>query len=131
MLSNCTKCAGGAELKDYKFFCFDGKVRCFKVDYDRFTDHHANYYTTQGELLPFRETAYKADLNHYEVMPVNLPEMIRIAERLSAGLKFIRVDLYNISGKIYFGELTFYPAGGIGSFTPAEWDSVLGDWMSC
>ena len=118
-------------LKDYKFFCFGGKVKCFKVDYDRLVDHHANYYTPQGEMLPFGETALKTDYNHQEVMPENLDEMISIAERLSKDLKFVRVDLYNISGKIYFGEITFYPAGGVGSFTPDEWDAKLGSWLQC
>ena len=117
------------DLKDYKFFCFGGKVKCFKVDYGRFVDHHANYYSPQGKMLPFGETAYKTDYNHNEIMPGNLDKMISIAERLSEGLKFVRVDLYNINGKIYFGELTFYPAGGIGSFSPEEGDSILGSWM--
>ena len=123
---NYVECTANTELKDYKFFCFKGKVKCFKIDYDRFKDHHINYYTPEGELLPFGEAAYKTDYDHHEIMPPNLDDMVHIAERLSAGLKFIRVDLYNISGKIYFGELTFYPAGGFEEFTPEEWNDRLG-----
>ena len=119
------------ELKDYKFFCFGGKVKCFKVDYNRFVEHHLNYYNPQGKMLPFGEAEFKTDLNHTEVMPANLHEMVNIAEILSDGLKFVRVDLYNVTGKIYFGELTFYPSSGLVPFEPKEWDSILGSWIHC
>ena len=114
------------ELKDYKFFCFNGNVKCFKIDFGRFVDHHANYYSPEGKLLPFGEKGLEPDPNHIEIMPVNLNNMIAIAEKLSDGFKFLRVDLYNVNGKIYFGELTFYPAAGIGAFEPKEWDEKLG-----
>lgn len=119
------------DLKDYKFFCFGGKVKCFKIDFGRFVEHHANYYSPQGELLPFGEKGFEPDPNHVEVMPKNLDEMIRIAEKLSQGFKFLRVDLYNIKGKIYFGELTFYPAAGMGAFVPEKWDKKLGSLITC
>lgn len=115
------------DLQDYKFFCFGGKVKCFKIDFGRFVEHHANYYSPSGELLPFGERGLEPDFNHIEVMPANLSEMISIAERLSVGFKFLRVDLYNVKGKIYFGELTFYPAAGMGAFVPDEWDEKLGE----
>ena len=51
------------ELKDYKFFCFNGKVRFFKVDFGRFVEHHANYYDTDGNLLPFGEKSFEPDPN--------------------------------------------------------------------
>lgn len=89
-------------------------------------EHHANYYSPEGELLPFGEKGLEPDPNHIEIMPVDLNEMISIAEQLSDGFKFLRVDLYNIKGKIYFGELTFYPAAGMGAFVPEEWDGKLG-----
>lgn len=117
----------GNELKDYKFFCFDGKVRFFKVDFGRFIEHHANYYSPDGKSLPFGEADVLPDFNHIEVLPDNLNDMIVIAEKLSRGFKFLRVDLYNVLGKIYFGELTFYPAAGFGAFTPAEWNRKVGD----
>ncbi|MDY3965015.1 MAG: ATP-grasp fold amidoligase family protein [Prevotella sp.] len=117
------------DLKDYKFFCFNGKVRCFKIDFGRFTEHHANYYDINGNILPFGEKGLEPDFYHEEKIPSNLSEMIDIAEKLSAGHPFLRVDLYNVSEKIYFGETTFYPAGGVGAFTPREWDLTLGDWL--
>ena len=118
------------DLKDYKFFCFNGKVKCFKIDFGRFVEHHANYYSPAGQLLPFGEKAFEPDPNHIEIMPENLNEMISIVEKLSEGFKFLRVDLYNVKGKIYFGELTFYPASGMGAFVPEEWDEKLGSLLN-
>ena len=119
-----------ADLPDYKFFCFNGKVKFFKIDFGRFVEHHANYYSPNGDLLPFGEVAFKPDPNYVQNMPSNLSEMIRIAETLSANYKFLRVDLYNVNGKIYFGELTFYPAAGMGAFIPEEWDEKLGNLLA-
>lgn len=116
-------------LKDYKFFCFNGEVKCYKIDIDRFTGHKANYYDKSGNLLPFGELNFPPDFNHKEVMPDNLDEMITLAELLSKGHPFMRVDLYNINGRIYFGEITFFPAGGIGRFTDNEWDKRLGEYL--
>ncbi len=62
-------------------------------------------------------------------MPENLNDMISLAEQLSDGFKFLRVDLYNIKGKIYFGELTFYPAAGMLPFVPEEWDEIIGSYL--
>lgn len=62
-------------------------------------------------------------------MPDNLTDMIKVAEELSKGFKFLRVDLYNVKGRIYFGELTFYPAAGMGTFVPEEWDEKLGELL--
>lgn len=114
------------DLKDYKFFCFNGKVFCFKVDFGRFIEHHANYYNVKGELLPFGEASYPPDFNHQISMPPNLSQMIALAEKLSEGHPFLRVDFYNINSKIYFGECTFYPNSGFETFVPEEWDEKLG-----
>lgn len=63
-------------------------------------------------------------------MPDNLDEMIALAERLSTGHKFLRVDLYNTNGRIYFGELTFYPASGLEKFAPKESDMMIGKLLN-
>lgn len=114
------------DLPDYKFFCFDGKVKFFKVDIDRFTRHRANYYTPDGILLPFGEKLYVPDPQKQLIMPDNLDEMIDYAENLSAGIPFLRVDFYSVAGKVYFGELTFYPASGFGVWTSVEADLQIG-----
>lgn len=80
--------------------------------------------------MPFGEKAYPPDIKHIEIMPKNLLQMIKIAEELSVGYDFLRVDLYNVSGKIYFGELTFYPAGGFGTYIPDEWNMKLGEMLN-
>ena len=103
------------ELKDYKFFCFNGCVKFFKVDFGRFVEHHANYYSVDGKLLNYGEICFPPVPDADIKLPDNLSEMIQLAERLAAGTSFLRVDLYNIHSKIYFGELTLYPSSG---FTP-------------
>lgn len=118
------------DLPDYKFFCFNGKVRFFKVDFGRFVEHHANYYDTDGKLLPFGEMDYKPDANQRIELPNNLREMISLAERLSINEPFLRVDFYNVSGKIYFGELTFYPASGMGKWTDDDVDFYIGEYLT-
>lgn len=119
----------GEVPEDYKFFCFDGEVKCFKVDFDRFKDHHANYYTPQGELMKFGEAVCPPDFERDIKLPKKRDEMIELTKRLSAGHPFLRVDFYEVGDTIYFGELTFYPASGFGPFTPEEWDFKLGEWI--
>lgn len=117
----------GYELKDYKFFCFNGKVKYLKIDFDRQTDHHANYYNPEFELQPFGEADFLPNPDKIIERPESLNEMIAKAEELSKDTPFLRVDFYSINGKVYFGELTFSPASGMGEFDPKEWDSKLGD----
>ena len=120
----------GTAPNDYKFFCFNGKVKCFKIDFDRFTEHRANYYSPDGELLPFGETVCLPNPDKQLKMPDSLNEMIRIAELLADGRPFVRVDFYEMDGQIYFGEITFYPASGFVPLVPDEWDAILGSWIT-
>ena len=117
------------ELRDYKFFCFNGKVRLFKVDYNRFIKHNANYYDRDGVLLPFGESSCLPDPKQEIILPSTINDMINLAEKVADGNPFMRVDFYDCCGKIYFGEITFYPAGGLGRFEPEEWDNILGEWL--
>lgn len=118
------------ELRDYKFFCFNGKVKCFKVDFDRFIEHRANYYNEKGVLLPFGEALCPPKPEKELILPDEIPQMIMFAETLAKNIPFVRIDFYDVNGKIYFGEITFFPASGFGSFTPEEWDFTLGRWLS-
>ena len=117
------------ELKAYKFFCFNGKVRFFKVDFGRFVEHHANYYDTNSNLLPFGEKSFEPDPSDIIELPKNLIEMISLAERLSMNVPFLRVDFYNVNSKIFFGELTFYPASGLGKWTTEKADYMIGEYI--
>lgn len=117
------------DLKDYKFFCFNGKVKCFKVDFDRATDHHANYYDIEGKILPFGEKYFPPDKSKKIEIPNNLKDMEELAEKLAHGIPFVRIDFYDVDEKIYFGEMTFFPACGFEAFEPNEWDLKLGNWL--
>lgn len=116
-------------LKDYKFFCFDGRVKCFKVDFDRFVQHRANYYDRNKKLLLFGEEVYPPNFDYHIEMPKNIDKMIELAEQLSKGQPFVRIDFYDVDEKIYFGEITFFPAAGFGRFIPKQWDEILGSWI--
>ncbi len=119
-----------AELRDYKFFCFEGEVKCFKIDYDRFKDHKANYYTPTCDLLKFGEEVCPPDFDRQIPPPNSLKKMLEFAKKLACGHHFLRVDFYEVNDQIYFGELTFFPASGFGPFIPQEWDITLGSWIS-
>ena len=117
------------DLYDYKFFCFSGEVKCFKVDFERFVEHHANYYDKKGNILKFGEAELPPIYDKKLKMSKNIDKMVELAEKLSAQQSFLRVDFYDSNGKIYFGELTFYPASGYGKFTSEDWDLKLGEWI--
>lgn len=120
----------GYELKDYKFFCFNGEPKFLKVDFDRQTVHRANYYDMNWTLLPFYEKICPMDPERKFEKPENFSKMIEIARTLSSGIPFVRIDLYNISGRIYFGEITFFPASGLGVIEPAGWDQKIGEYLT-
>ena len=120
------------DLKDYKVYVFNGKVKCIHVDYDRFTNHRRNFYDCDWNYLPFT-TLYPTDPKHIIEKPAKLDEMIEFAEAITKRIDtpaFLRVDFYIIKGKIYFGETTFYHGSGLERFYPVEWGKTLGDWIS-
>ncbi len=121
--------SGDHELRDYKFFCFNGIVKCMKIDYDRFTNHHANYYGRDKKRLPFGEIKFPSDDSKTIELPKHFDEMIQLAEKLAKDIPFVRIDFYEVNSKVYFGEMTFYPASGLGPFEPDEWDYTLGSWL--
>lgn len=114
-------CDSKDELLDYKFFCFDGKVEFLKIDYDRYNDHKVNFYDEKFNRINMKEGNFKNSEIDVD-KPKNYKKMIEICEILSKKFQFVRVDLYNLNGKIYFGELTFTPAAGINPFKPLEKD---------
>lgn len=118
------------DLKDYKFFCFDGVVKCFKVDFDRFSHHGANYYDINGNILEIGEEVCPPDFSRHIILPRSIPEMISLAEKLSKGIPFVRVDFYDVNGHVYFGEMTFFPAEGYGRFTSMSSDYMMGEWIN-
>jgi len=113
------------ELNDYKFMCFNGKPYCCWVDYDRFSNHTRDIFDMNWNLLPFTEH-FPSSGNPIS-KPQNFEKMIEIATILSEGFSHVRVDLYNIDGKIYFGELTFCESSGFCEINPDEYDFKLGE----
>lgn len=118
----------GTELKDYKIFCFNGEPKVIQLDFNRFNEHKKNLYSPDWELLPFNFNYPSHPEIKFE-KPQKLDEMLEIASKLSKGKTFLRVDLYWTGKEIYFGELTFFPASGMGIFEPEEWDYKFGSWL--
>lgn len=114
------------DLQDYKFMCFNSKVYYCWVDVGRYKDHKRNIYNLDWELQPFNQYTYGN--TSYEIKkPEKFDEMVEIASSLCRGFSHVRVDLYNVDGKIYFGEMTFTNGGGYEAIYPKEYDKVLGD----
>ncbi len=118
----------GDELKDYKVFCFNGSPQIIEVDIDRFSYHKRNIYSTEWRRLDL-EIKYPSDSMHDVPCPDNLDEMLSIASLLSEGIPYLRVDLYNVHGKTYFGEMTFFHGSGIERIEPEEWNYKLGEMI--
>lgn len=121
---------GSKQLTDYKFYCFDGKVRCLYVSTGLENHHTAKmgFYDLDFKPMPFKRMDYQA-FDRPPKKPTNFNEMICIAEKLSEGFPFLRVDLYEINSKIYFSELTFIPCSGWMLIEPEEWDYIMGNWL--
>ncbi len=117
----------GTELKDYKFFCFDGVPRMLFVATDRAIDTRFDFYDSEFKHLPFTQGHSWADKEIKK--PDNFDEMLDLAARLSVGIPHVRVDLYNIHGKIFFGEMTFFHYSGTMPIYPEEWDYKIGEWL--
>lgn len=117
------------ELRDYKFFCFDGKVRLMFIASDR-----------QNREEPYFDF-YDNDFNHLELIhghpnapvppqkPKNFDKMINLAEQLAKGMPHVRIDFYEVNGSVYFGEITLYHHCGFVPFQPNKWDTVLGEMI--
>jgi len=120
---------GEMDLKDYKFYCFNGKAKILFIASGR-----------GGRQTNF--DFYDIDFNHLDIkrpntvqskegnkIPENYRKMVELAETLSGNFPHVRVDFYNLEGKIYFGELTFYTGSGMKPFYPKKWDYTFGSWI--
>lgn len=118
----------GCELKDYKFFCFDGTPKYVLVATDRSSDVKFDFFDTEFHHMSFKQIRDKLSNNPIE-RPRNFDKMLKIAAILSENIPHVRVDMYNINGKIYFGEMTFFNNSGFEGFVPKEWDYKFGEWI--
>lgn len=117
----------GVELKDYKFFCFNGDVKMLFVATGRPLDTRFDFYDKNFCHLPFRQGHPWAEKEILK--PKGFEEMKLLASKLSQGIPHVRVDFYDINGKIYFGELTFFHFSACVPFEPEEWDYKIGEWL--
>lgn len=119
------------ELKDYKFYCFNGMPRFYYVAVTPGGDFHnmrCDFFWPNGEAADF----YRLDHKRFDVTPEppkNLEEMLEIAKKLSEDFNFVRVDLMNVNEKVYFSELTFTPSAGIMPLAPDDADERIGEWL--
>lgn len=118
------------DLADYKFYCFNGEPTYCQVIRDRRTKETIDFYDMEWNHMPFvglNPIVCNGDTP--VAKPTNIDDMIEVCRNLSKDIPFARVDLYVIDDKVYFGEITFFPASGIGGFEPEEWDEKLGNMI--
>lgn len=120
---------GEGSLADYKVHCFDGEPRFLTLIRGRFDGKQTlDMYDMDFRLLPAHLPAPPPSGSPWKEPPPNFKEMIEIARRVSAGVDYVRVDLYNVMGRVIFGELTNYPGAGLLKLIPREWDRKIGSY---
>lgn len=118
------------ELRDYKFFCFDGVVKALFVATERQKREEPffNFFDENYHELDLKQGHPRAE--KAPAKPSCFEEMKDLASRLSKGFPHVRVDLYQANEKVYFGEMTFYHFGGLVPFEPSKWDQIFGSWLT-
>ena len=118
------------ELRDYKFFTFNGKVKALFIASERQKEGEEtkfDFFDENGNHLPIKNGHPNAEV--MPDLPKNFEKMKELSEKLSKGIPHLRVDFYEVNGKPYFGELTFSHWSGLVPFDPEEWDKKFGDWI--
>ncbi len=119
----------GTELKDYKFMCFNGEVKCLFVCLNRVASTGLNVDFYDMDWCPMLFERHYKSSGTIIAKPKTFDKMVEFAKILSKNIPFVRVDFYDIEGKLYFGELTFFPGNGMEEFTPESYDYLLGSWI--
>ncbi|WP_418637608.1 ATP-grasp fold amidoligase family protein [Winogradskyella sp.] len=116
------------DLNDFKFFCFHGEPQALFIATERQTGNvKFDYFDMDFSPLELVQSYQRSG---FEVKkPIGFEKMAELSRILTSGLPHVRVDFYNINGKIYFGELTFFHHGGLTPFHPEEWDYKFGNWI--
>lgn len=118
------------QLKDYKFMCFNGQMKCCFVFSDRYEESGLKLNVFDKNWKPMEIGRKYTKIKQNLKQPKNYQQMIEFAELLSKNIPFVRVDFYEVNGKVYFGEMTFYPNSGFTEFYPENWDEILGNWIT-
>lgn len=119
------------ELRDYKFFVFDGVVKAMYIVTGRTSDTKEtcfDFFDENFEHLDFVNGHPNAETIPHK--PYNFECMKEMAVKLAKDLPHVRVDFYEVNGKIYFGEMTFFHMSGLAKFEPAIWDNKFGEWLN-
>ena len=116
-----------AAPKDYKFFCFNGEPKFLFVASDRNTNCKFDFFDIEWNWIDVKQGHPNAQ--YHPEKPKQYQEMIEICKKLSSDFPFVRVDLYNEDGNIFFGELTFYHFAGLVPFEPKEYDEIFGKYF--
>ena len=121
---------GEGELKDYKFFCFNGVPKMLFIASDRHkkVETKFDFFDMDFNHLDIRQGHPNSEI--LPEKPETFEQMKEMAAKLSEGFPHVRVDLYEINGKIYFGELTLYHYSGTVPFDPVKWDTTMGEWIT-
>lgn len=119
------------ELRDYKFFCFNGVPKIMFVASGRgfLPEPYFDFYDMDYNHLNIKSAHPVSTKENLPPKPSSWEEMKLVATKLSEGLPHVRIDLYEVNGRVYFGEFTFYHWAGCGNFEPEEWNKKLGDWI--
>ena len=114
------------ELKDYKLFCFNGTPKITLVCSERFSSDNMceTFFDVNWKLYPFIENNHRIDTTIKK--PKTFNKMLEYSRKLSKNIPFVRIDWYEIEGKLYFGEITFFPASGYEKFNPEEFGEEFG-----
>ncbi|HAE60998.1 MAG TPA: glycosyl transferase [Eubacteriaceae bacterium] len=115
------------ELKDYKFFCFNGEVKAMFIATDRGVDTRFDFFDLEFNHMPFMQ--HYPNANKQIKKPNGFEEMIGLAKVLSKDIPHVRVDFYDVNGKVYFGEMTFFHFSGWEKFEPENYDQIFGEWL--
>lgn len=120
----------GDNLIDYKFYCFLGEIKFIHVDSNRFGNHIQKFYDTNFKHMPELRKKNSVSNNGTFTKPKNFNKMKKIVNELAKNFEFARIDLYNIDGKIFFGEVTFTPDAGRKPFYPPSNDMKIGKYWN-
>lgn len=116
-----------AELIDYKFFCFHGQPKILLVVTNRGDNKRFSFFDMNFSPLPIETGVESAEIEINR--PDNFNKMVEIAKQLSKDIIHVRIDLYNIEGKILFGEYTFHHGGGVDRFSSDKWNIKVGEMI--
>ena len=121
---------GSGELKDYKFYCFNGEPKSVLIVNGRTSSEGMTYDYFDMDFIrfPYRTKGAKSSSKQIS-KPNSFEQMLQFARLLSNNTIHVRVDLYNVDGIVYFGEWTFYDSSGYDKFIPDKWDGIVGSWM--